>query len=75
MTSAVAHAEPLVLADLVPGAALRSAGLVLAGAGLTGIAAQVSFHVGLTPVPITLQTLAVGPGAHEQADHFVALAH
>lgn len=50
----------LVLADLVPGAWVRDATLVLGGAGLTGLAAQVSIHIpSLTPVPFTLQTLAV----------------
>jgi len=33
--------------------------LVAAGAGLVGLAAQVSFHLGYTPVPITLQTFPV----------------
>lgn len=49
----------LVLADLVPGALARDAVLVAGGAGLTGLAAQVSVHTSLTPVPFTLQTLAV----------------
>jgi biotin transport system substrate-specific component len=48
-----------VLADLLPGAFARDAVLIGAGAGLTGLAAQVSIHTGLTPVPFTLQTLAV----------------
>ena len=49
----------LVLADLVPGARVRDAALVLMGAGVTGLAAQVSIHTPLSPVPFTLQTLAV----------------
>jgi biotin transport system substrate-specific component len=49
----------LVLADLVPGARLRDVALVIGGAGLTGLAAQASIHTPLTPVPFTLQTLAV----------------
>jgi biotin transport system substrate-specific component len=49
----------LVLADVVPGARMRDAVLVLAGAGLTGLAAQVSIPTPLSPVPFTLQTLAV----------------
>lgn len=49
----------LVLADLVPGAWARDGVLVLAGAGLTGLAAQVSITTPLSPVPFTLQTLAV----------------
>lgn len=59
MTSLAASRQRLVLADLVPGAWARDAVLVAAGAGLTGIAAQVSIHTSLSPVPFTLQTLAV----------------
>jgi biotin transport system substrate-specific component len=59
MTSASAAGRRLVLADLVPGALVRDAVLVVAGAGLTGLAAQVSIHTPLSPVPFTLQTLAV----------------
>lgn len=49
----------LVLADLVPGALARDIALVVAGAGLTGLAAQISIHTPLSPVPFTLQTLSV----------------
>ncbi len=49
----------IVLADLVPGAIVRDVALVLGGAGLTGLAAQVAIHTSLSPVPITLQTFAV----------------
>jgi biotin transport system substrate-specific component len=59
MTSASAAGQRLVLADLVPGALVRDAVLIVAGAGLTGLAAQVSIHTPLSPVPFTLQTLAV----------------
>jgi biotin transport system substrate-specific component len=59
MTSALLNPPRLVLADLLPGTIARDAALVLAGAGLTGIAAQVAVHTSLTPVPFTLQTLAV----------------
>lgn len=48
-----------VLADLVPGTRVRDAALVVGGAALIGIAAQISVHTWLTPVPFTLQTLAV----------------
>lgn len=54
-----AFSNRIVLADLVPGALVRDAVLVLAGAGLTGLAAQVSIHTPLSPVPFTLQTLSV----------------
>jgi biotin transport system substrate-specific component len=57
-TAAIAPRR-IVLADLVPGALARDAALVVGGAGLTGLAAQVSVHTSLTPVPFTLQTLAV----------------
>jgi biotin transport system substrate-specific component len=58
----VSYAVPtnkLVLADLIPGARVRDVVLVISGAALVGIAAQVSIHTSLTPVPFTLQTLAV----------------
>lgn len=48
-----------VLADLLPGARVRDAVLILGGAGLTGVAAQIAVSTPLTPVPFTLQTLAV----------------
>lgn len=48
-----------VLADLLPGARVRDAALILGGAGLTGLAAQLAIATPLTPVPFTLQTLAV----------------
>ncbi|NUT48106.1 MAG: biotin transporter BioY [Saccharothrix sp.] len=55
------HAVPgrrAVLADLVPGALARDIALVVAGAGLTGLAAQVSVPVPASPVPMTGQTFA-----------------
>jgi biotin transport system substrate-specific component len=48
----------LVLADLVPGALVRDAGLVVGSAGFTGLMAQLSFHIPGTPVPVTGQTFA-----------------
>ncbi len=58
--STVHPASPrLVLADIVPGARARDAALVVAGAALTGLAAQLSIATPLSPVPFTLQTLAV----------------
>jgi biotin transport system substrate-specific component len=50
---------PVVLADLIPGAAVRDVLLVVGGAGLVGLLAQVSIHLSFTPVPITGQTLGV----------------
>jgi biotin transport system substrate-specific component len=59
MTTAAVR-QRIVLADLVPGTWVRDAVLVLAGAGLTGLAAQGSFTIpAISPVPFTLQTLAI----------------
>jgi biotin transport system substrate-specific component len=49
-----------VLADVIPGARVRDAVLVLSGALLTALFAQISIAVEGSPVPITGQTLAVG---------------
>lgn len=55
--------RPGTLADLIPGsgavALVRDAGLVIGGAALTGVAAQVSIPLSFTPVPLTLQTFSV----------------
>lgn len=59
MTS-LAVRQRIVLADLVPGTWVRDAVLILAGAGITGLAAQGSFTISaISPVPFTLQTLAI----------------
>lgn len=50
--------RPLVLADLVPGAAVRDILLVVGGAALTGILAQVAIPIAGSPVPVTGQTFA-----------------
>lgn len=50
----------LVLADAIPGARVRDAVLVLAGALLTALLAQVAIPIPPSPVPVTGQTLAVG---------------
>jgi biotin transport system substrate-specific component len=49
-----------VLADAIPGARVRDVALVLAGALLTALLAQVAFTIPPSPVPVTGQTLAVG---------------
>jgi biotin transport system substrate-specific component len=59
MSSVSVSTPRIVLADLLPGTLVRDAALVLGGAGLTGLAAQVAIHTSLSPVPITLQTLSV----------------
>jgi len=48
-----------VLADALPGALVRDAVVVVGAAGLTGLCAQLSFHLPGTPVPVTGQTFAV----------------
>lgn len=58
MSIAAAAARP-VLADLIPGDRVRDVSLVIGGAGLTGLAAQVAIVTPLSPVPFTLQTFAV----------------
>jgi biotin transport system substrate-specific component len=49
-----------VLADVLPGARVRDAALVLAGVLLTALLAQVAVPIPPSPVPVTGQTLAVG---------------
>jgi biotin transport system substrate-specific component len=50
---------PLVLADALPGQRVREVALVVGGACFVGLAAQLSFPLPFTPVPVTGQTLAV----------------
>lgn len=50
---------PRVLGDVIPGGVVRDAVLVVGGAALTALAAQVSIPLPFTPVPVTLQTFAV----------------
>ncbi|MET9757993.1 biotin transporter BioY [Streptomyces sp. NPDC006372] len=47
-----------VIADLLPASRVRDAALVLGGAALTGIAAQIAVPVPGSPVPVTGQTFA-----------------
>lgn len=59
MSTATVTARPgAVLADLLPASRVRDAALVLGGAVLTGLAAQVSVPVPGSPVPVTGQTFA-----------------
>jgi biotin transport system substrate-specific component len=48
-----------VLADLLPGQLVRDVSLVAGGAATIGVAAQLAVPLPFTPVPLTLQTLAV----------------
>ncbi|MEU6092867.1 biotin transporter BioY [Streptomyces sp. NPDC047085] len=59
MSTATATVRPgAVLADLLPASRVRDAALVLGGAALTGLAAQLSVPVPGSPVPVTGQTFA-----------------
>ncbi|MFI6354917.1 biotin transporter BioY [Streptomyces sp. NPDC050743] len=59
MSTATATARPgAVLADLLPASRVRDAVLVVGGAVLTGLAAQVAVPVPGSPVPVTGQTFA-----------------
>jgi biotin transport system substrate-specific component len=51
--------QGMVLGDVIPGDRVRDVALVLAGAALTALGAQIAIHTGASPVPITGQTLAV----------------
>jgi biotin transport system substrate-specific component len=54
----LAQRRPLVLADLVPGRLVRDVALVVGGAALTGVFAQIAIPVAGSPVPVTGQTFA-----------------
>ncbi|MEV5983674.1 biotin transporter BioY [Streptomyces sp. NPDC052051] len=59
MSTATATARPgEVLADLLPTSRVLDATLVLGGAALTGLAAQIAVPIPGTPVPVTGQTFA-----------------
>ncbi|MFI5792610.1 biotin transporter BioY [Streptomyces sp. NPDC051677] len=58
-STAAAPALPgQVLADLLPASRVRDLALVLGGAALTGLAAQIAVPVPGSPVPVTGQTFA-----------------
>ncbi|MBG0815121.1 biotin transporter BioY [Planomonospora sp. ID82291] len=59
MANASPVAQPAVLSDLIPGTWVRDAALVVGAAALTGVAAQLSFPIPGTDVPLTMQTFAV----------------
>ena len=56
---AIAAADPLVLADLLPRSRVRTIALVVGFALLTAAAAQITFPLPWTPVPVSGQTFAV----------------
>ena len=57
-TAAASTRTGTVLADLLPASRVRDAALVLGGAALTGLAAQLAVPVPGSPVPVTGQTFA-----------------
>jgi biotin transport system substrate-specific component len=56
--SVLAIPRRAVLADFVPGSIARDVAMVIGGAIVTGLAAQIAFPVPGSPVPITGQTFA-----------------
>ncbi|MFJ4692193.1 biotin transporter BioY [Streptomyces sp. NPDC088766] len=59
MSTAATPVSPgRVLADLIPASRVRDVALVLGGAALTGLAAQIAVPVPGSPVPVTGQTFA-----------------
>lgn len=59
MSSAVVRSSAPVLADLIPGAKVRDAVLVLGGTGLITVAGQIAIPLPFTPIPLSLATFAV----------------
>ncbi|WP_030564106.1 biotin transporter BioY [Streptomyces aureocirculatus] len=58
MSTAAISRPGQVLADLLPASRVKDAALVLGGAALTGVAAQIAVPVPGSPVPVTGQTFA-----------------
>ncbi|MFJ3229682.1 biotin transporter BioY [Streptomyces sp. NPDC086787] len=58
MSTATVASRPGVLADLLPASRVRDVALVVGGAALTGLAAQIAVPVPGSPVPVTGQTFA-----------------
>jgi biotin transport system substrate-specific component len=58
-TAAYSPRPATVLADAIPGTWARDIALVVAGALLTVLGAQISIHIPPSPVPVTGQTLGV----------------
>jgi biotin transport system substrate-specific component len=67
-------ARPRVLADVVPGGAVRDVALIVGAAAFTGLAAQVAIPLPFTPVPLSLQTFAVLLSAAALGPHRAAAA-
>ena len=58
-TAVIDSGHRLVLADLLPGDLAKDTALVVGGAGLVGLTAQLAIPIPGTPVPVTGQTFAV----------------
>ena len=58
-TAHAAQRRPAVLGDLLPGALVRDAALVVGAAAFVGVFAQIAVPLPGTPVPVTGQTFAV----------------
>lgn len=58
-TAHAAQRRPAVLGDLLPGALVRDAALVIGAAAFVGVFAQIAVPLPGTPVPVTGQTFAV----------------
>jgi biotin transport system substrate-specific component len=59
MTFASALPRPRVLTDAIPGHLTRDLSIVVGSAAVVSLAAQVTLPLPFTPVPLSLQTLAV----------------
>ncbi len=57
--SSITSVSPRTLADVIPGGLVRSIALVVGGAGLVGLTAQIAIPLGFTPIPQSLQTYSV----------------
>ena len=57
--SSITSLSPRTLADVIPGGLARSVALVVGGAGLVGLSAQVVVPLPFSPVPLSLQTFSV----------------
>lgn len=57
--SSISLSPPRTLADAIPGGLVRDIALVIGGAGLVGICAQLMIPLSFTPVPLSMQTFAV----------------
>jgi biotin transport system substrate-specific component len=57
--SSITSVGPRTLADAIPGGLVRDVALVAGGAVVVGLSAQVFVPLPFTPIPLSLQTLAV----------------